>query len=447
MGNLDTREGRDSYPIIKSMIPWTEKIYDMTDAQIQEYKNAFMEDYHSGTEKHTREVIDVFYIEYQYYQLRKDYNWVIEQYKLSGDKMAIRREILLQRLRGSTESPVDPEDIEYLISNMKKSDRDLIIDGKWRFRLYPHGQGYQMGQPKDLDENIPYLVGIDPASGGGGDNFAVTVVNPFNLQIAAEFKSQYIPGPMAVQMLVELVEKYIPKAVLIPEKNSMGSYLIQFIVDQTSIGGNLYWSEKDAQRQLDELTQEGPEDFKLKEMAIKYKKYGTYMTANVRKAMLEILFQHIAQCKQILNTEYLVDDICKLVRTSTGRVEAAKGEHDDSLFSYLHTMYVYYNGDNLERFGIMRTANPVIGPIQLDAQEKIAEKDPLHRFFEDKPYTYEQLVMDDSALEEDKIKELVSHFDFVRDDVYSKQRGKQFEDPHDGTVSIPAHFFDSLNGF
>lgn len=142
----------------------------------------------------------------------------MEQYRLSGDKMAIRREILLQRLRGSNASPISPEDIEYFISNMKHPINDIIICNKWRFMIYEHGAGYQGNMPKDFDENIPYLVGIDPAGGGGGDNFAITVVNPYNLQIAAEFKSPYISGPAAVRMLIELVKDYIPKAVLIPEK-------------------------------------------------------------------------------------------------------------------------------------------------------------------------------------------------------------------------------------
>ena len=65
-GNLDTREGRDAMPIIESMIPWTEKIYDMTEEEIKEYKSVFKEEYHNSEKQHTREVIDVFYMEYQF---------------------------------------------------------------------------------------------------------------------------------------------------------------------------------------------------------------------------------------------------------------------------------------------------------------------------------------------------------------------------------------------
>lgn len=442
-GNLDTREGREALPIIQSMIPWTEKIYDMTEQEIAEYKSAFQEEYNNSEEKHTREVVDIFYMEYHYFQVRRTYEWVLDQFKLSGDKMAIRREILLQRLRGSNASPFSPEDIEYLISNVKKSTRELLICGKWLYHLYDHGAGYQYGKPKDLDENIPYLVGIDPASGGGGDNFAVTIVNPFNLRIAAEFKSPYISGPRAVEMLIELVSKYIPRAVLIPEKNSMGIYLIQMLLE-TSIRDNLYWSE--SARQLEEMVEESADDYELKSMAAKYKKYGTYTSKKVRDAMFELLFQHVDGHKELLNTEYLVDDMCKLIKTSTGRIEADKGEHDDCIMSYLHAIYIYYTGDNLLHFGIDKDLHPIPGTmstIEPDVDAKLMEKDAMASYFKPDNRSYDDEVMEDAARVEREIKDLVNTFSFMHDDVYSKIRDNSTQD--DENVSISASFFDSIN--
>ena len=444
-GNLETREGREALPIIQSMIPWTEKIYDMTPQEIANYKSAFQEEYHNSEEKHAREVVDIFYMEYQYFQVRRTYEWVLEQFKLSGDKMAIRREILLQRLRGSNASPFSPEDIEYLISNMKKSTRELLICGKWMFHLYDHGAGYQFGKPKDLDETIPYLVGIDPASGGGGDNFSVTIINPYNLQVAAEFKSPYISGPNAVKMLIELVTDHIPNAVLIPEKNSMGIYLIQMLLE-TSIRDNIYWSE--SAKQLEEMVEEDP-DNNLKTMAAQYKKYGTYLSKKVRDAMFELLFQHVDGHKELLNTEYLVDDMCKLIKTSTGRIEADKGEHDDCIMSYLHAIYIYYTGDNLEHFGIIKELHPIpgtIGTIEVDTEEKLLEKDSMKTYFIPEETSYDKIVMDDNARVEDETKELVSKFKFINDGVYSIMRDNGTMSNEDN-VSLSAHFFDTLNGF
>lgn len=441
-GNLDTKEGKESYPIIKSMIPWSEKIYDMTPAQIDEYRSAYKEAYNKMEDRPERDVMDVFYIEYQYYQLRRTYQWVVDQYKLSGDKMAVRREILLQRLRGSSESPVSPEDIEYLISKMKKSTNDMIINNRWKFLLYDHGQGYQYGRLKDLDETIPYLVGIDPAAGGGGDNFAVTIVNPYNLKIAAEFKSPYISGPDAVRMLVTLVQDYIPKAVLIPERNNMGIYLIQMICESTSIKDNLYWSKK--LTDIEDIVDEDPRDQELRKLAMQYKKFG-HWTGKNRGAMFELLFMHIDQCKDILNTEYLVDDICKLVRTSTGKIEAVKGEHDDCLMSYLIAIYTFYNGDNLLAFGIDKDSyDPVIAPIEVDLDKKMLEADPMNGFFSTKHVkTYDDLVIETAMIEEEKAKELTARFNWIHDDVYSKASNRNDDD---NNTTINPYFFDAING-
>lgn len=444
MGNLDTKVGRDSLPIIQSMIPWTEKLYDMTEEQIIEYKNAYKEEYHKADQKREREVMDVMYIEYQYFQIRKTYEWVMDQYKLSGDKMAIRREILLQRLRGSNNSPIAPEDLEYLISNMKKSINDVLVLNKWRFLLYEHGAGSYMDRPRIFNEAIPYLVGIDPAGGGGGDNFAITVVNPYNLQIAAEFKSPYISGPAALRMIIELVTVYMPKAVLIPERNSMGIYLIQMILE-SDVRDNLYWSDNDSQ--IDDMAEESNGDSDLKELMTDYKKYGTFLSGKVRKAMFELFFQYIAECKDLMNTEYLVNDICKLIRTPTGKIEADKGEHDDCLMSYLHAIHIYHNGDNLERFGIHKIFNPLLNNTDLTGLNDNS-LDRNTSFVNDiyRQKSFEEVVVEDAMRQESEIKELVNTFSFINDGLYSRHRNSNVN-PYDDTISIESNFFDRLNNF
>ena len=445
MGNLDTPEGRDSYPIIQSMIPWTEKLYDMTDEEIEEYKAAYRDEYHNDEEKqkNKREVIDVFYIEYQYFQIRKTYQWVKEQYKLSGDKMAIRREILMQRLRGSTECPIDPEDIEYFISNMRKSTIELLIQKKWIFKIYDHGASKVNGYERELDPDIPYLVGIDPASGGGGDNFAITIVNPINLKIAAEFKSPYINGPNAYRMLLELVQDYIPKACLIIERNSMGVYLIQALME-SPIRDNLYWHR--SKNIIEDISSEDPGDRELIALSETHKKYGNYLIKKVRDAMFELLFQHIDQCKDLLTTEYLVNDMCKLVRTSTGRIEASKGEHDDCLLSYLHAIYIYYTGDNLETFGIFKLFNPIPGVTDgitpIDDSQNISSV--IEATTPNIQESYDDIVRKDAIRMEAEIKEMAESLSFIDDPRYKYIKP---EDRSQQTVEIHSSFFDSINGF
>jgi len=446
LGNLDTREGLDALPIIKSMIPWSEKVYDMTEEQLAEYKSAYMQEFHETSEfKDTREVIDVFYMEYQYYQLRKNYQWVLDQYKSSGDKMAIRREILMQRLRGSNQSPFPPEDIEYLVSHMQKSTNDIIINNKWRFLLYPHRETtrYDFSQP--FDPKIPYMIGIDP-SAMGGDYFAFTIVNPYNLKIAAEFRHKYISGPRAVELIVTLIEDYMPNACFIIERNSIGKIIIQMVCEQTPYANHLYWNK--SANVMDDAASENVSEGLEDVFYDKYKKYGNYLTGGTngtRKAMMDMLLQMVAEHKELLNTEYLVDDICKLVKiqtTSGTRIEALKGEHDDSVFSWMHVMYTYNVGDNLSAFGIVKNRD-----FSLSISEEYSEA-PHPTFepggiFQEREKTWDEEVMTDAIRQENDIKELVDRFSFVHDSVYKRTP----DDPlKEELVNINPTFFDQING-
>lgn len=451
-GNLDTREGIDSYPIIQSMIPWTEKIYDMNEDEISKYKDAFRAEYHDTSEEQLREVIDVFYIEYQYYQVRKDYAWVQEQMALSGDKLAIRREVLLQRLRGSDKSPFAQEDIEALIANTRKSTDDLLINGQWLFKIYDHGinkskylnNKFAEIDDSKFDKDIPYLVGVDPSGGTGNDNFAVCIVNPYNLQIAAEFKSPYVTLTSGTQMLVELVNKYIPKAIVIIERNNVGNYLIQNIVDNTNIKENLYWSENAANKQLDDIAQYNPKDYELASQSLAYKKYGNYVTAKVREAMMQSLVNMVKDCRQVVNTQYLVEDICKLERNPrTGKIAAIQGEHDDSLFAYLHCIYTWNVGDNLETFGFSKPeVHPILGRVQEDLDEY--EDDSSWFSTENVRIDSDKYAMEYAIMLEERCREIQEALpNIVEDPVYN--RVNKLDNVYDGTTSISPFFFDEIN--
>lgn len=443
-GDLDTKVGREAKPIIDSMIPWTERMYDMTEVEIQEYKNAFIEDYHAAHPESSREVVDIMYIEYQYYQLRRDYQWVMDQYALSGDKNAIRREILLQRTHGSKSNPIPADDIDYLVSNMRKATSDILIRGKWLFKIYEHGARKTFEFNSELDPDIPYLVGIDPAGGDSikGDNFAVTIVNPYNLQIAAEFKSPYLTGPNAARMIQALIEDYIPRAVLCIERNSVGQYLIQHLAE-TNVKNNMYWNR--AKQELDDIAESSPDDYQLRDAAKETQKYGQFLSHKVREAMFELLFQMIDEYIDALTTENLVSDICALIRWPSGKIAADQGEHDDCLMSYLHALYVYFVGDNLPFFGIFKEEHPIDKfKHHVVPAEKISPDEMAKALDKQDPFvipTYDEVMKMAMAERESNLATLSSHFSFI-DDPISNSRVDLMSD----SVSIGAHFFDEING-
>ena len=61
---------------------------------------------------HRSECNRIFYIKYYYYQIGLTQEWLQEISAKIGDPLTVRREILLQRLHGSSLSPFDQEDID-----------------------------------------------------------------------------------------------------------------------------------------------------------------------------------------------------------------------------------------------------------------------------------------------------------------------------------------------
>jgi len=450
-GNLNTSIGREVIPLIDSMIPWTEQLYDMTSKQIDEYKSSYMENFDAENEggDNGRSAINVLRMTYDYKQLRKDDIWIEKQRKIVGDKATVKREVLLIRGASTDNSPISPEDIEYLTSHKIISELELLIQNKWLFKIYQHGQDKSIKQNLYFDDSIPYLVGIDPSTGSGNDNFAITIINPKNMKVAAEFKNKYLSGPNACDLLNDLIMNYIPKAVLIPEKNSIGAFLIQMLL-KTNAGNNVYWSEKSTNRQLDAIAEENPRDREMRLASQLYSRYGVVTSSASRNAMFSLLFQYIDECKHLLNTEYLVDDICKLVRTATGKVEAEKGSHDDNLMSYLLALYIYHTGDNLEYFGVNRDADPLkhseeyqpdVHEIDFNLINRASKSTNIPIIQNTK--SYDEEVMEDAIRQEATIKEICQRISFVQDPLYNRNVTSRYKE--DETVDIPSNFFLNIN--
>ena len=81
--------------------------------------------------------------------------------------------------------------------------------------------------------------------------------------------------------------------------------------------------------------------------------YGVFTGTKSRALMIDLLFLTVQEFKDRLTSHFVIDDILKLVRKN-GKVQAAAGEHDDSIMSYLIALYVYTYGKNLNRWGIVK---------------------------------------------------------------------------------------------
>lgn len=295
----------------------------------EDVKKELKADNHSG----------IAYIEYSYQQIGLSQAWFEDISNQIGNKMTVRREILLQRLRGSSASPYDRDRIEQIIEMSKKPIKTIMLKKYYRLDVY-----------EDLNRGLPYIVGVDCSSGTVSDNNAITIIHPYTLLPVAELECSFVGIPDFEDVLRELVRKHIPRAILCIERNNTGIGIIQHLL-RSDIAGRIYF-DKDkelAEERMKELEHESESMLKAKAKLDTY--YGVWTGPQSRPIMFGILANRVQDFPGDFITQNITRDISKLVMKG-GKIQAASGWHDDSIMSYLIGMYVYTYGNNLEAFGL-----------------------------------------------------------------------------------------------
>jgi hypothetical protein len=330
-GDLDTQPGQDCSLIIEKTCKWTEKFYDWTKDEIDEYIST-----NSGN--------GIVYIEYQYQQLGDDEEWFRRTCQtLLNNPAKIKREIFLQRMRGSSESPFDEEELNAIQELKGKVKEEIFINKMYKLDVY-----------EELKKDRVYIAGMDCAGGLGEDNTSICIIDPYTAKPVAEFKSPYIGIPDAIKFVRTLIRKYVPRCIMAIERNNVGTSIIQGLLE-TEVRANIYFDDsKDFIEVDDKLDAQGF----LARQAARRKLYGVWTGTKSRDIMFTILEAHVKEYKDKFITENIINDLVSLVRKKNGRIEHASGFHDDSLFAYLIGMYVYYHGKNLHRFGFVRGEIP-----------------------------------------------------------------------------------------
>lgn len=285
---------------------WTEKLYDMNYDPNDDSKNEVLQYVRANGDN------NILYIEYHYNQIGLTNEWLNKMYNMIGNPLVVKREILLQRLRGSSQSPFEQEDIEYVIDQIRPIQEELYILEHFRFDVYTK-----------LNRRTPYLIGVDCSTGTSGDNNAITILDPYTVEPVAEFKSPYIGETMFEKLLRELITQHLPRGVLCIERNSVGDGIVDHLMN-SPIRMNLY-TDKGA-----DLVELNMRDNDIVESMLKkhgdQKKYtGVYTGTKSREDMMSILMRHMAEFKTKFVTNNITEDISRLVRTRSGKIEAGPG--------------------------------------------------------------------------------------------------------------------------
>jgi hypothetical protein len=351
-GDLETQTGKEAQHMIDQTPPFSEQFYDFTPEDIKTHFEGVQREGEDGKP----EQITMVYIEFNYKQLRKDERWREAEFRLAQqtNKLAeYRRGVLLERFRGGDAVLFDQKDIDYISEHVKQWSYDIFLRKKFHLYCYKHNITTPdiVSNTPYFDINIPYLIGIDVAAGGDGDNTAICVVHPYTLEVVAELQSPYC-GLIDLMRVITDMAKIIPKGIFCVETNSVGKAIVDF-VQETGLEHRFYYDPK---MDMAKNAIEVKDPMEALKMKAKKKQYiGTYVTPAVRNNMMDLLKRHVKDYKHLLVTKMLSRDILNLVKGRNGKIEAAEGEHDDMVMAYLHTLYVLYYGRDISRFGIDKT--------------------------------------------------------------------------------------------
>lgn len=325
--------------IVNDALVWTEKFYD-------EYKDvsdlkAFLK---------TKSKFRVIYIEYDYKQLGYDEEWFIDACaNVGGDLDKIKREILLMRFSGNSNSPFTNDQLEDIENHVKKPLFVKKLNDLHEILFYD--------KPK---KGRKYFIGVDPSEGTGNDNYAITVLDPYDLQVVAEFRSPYMTIALCKDILIYMVDHYFTNPLIVVERNRNGGAVIEFLKG-SKLRSMIYstpHANSDTQRVMDKIDGNGF----VKEDFTNNKYFGTNTTQSSRKVMMGILLDAMQFARNLVCTKYIVEDVKNLV-VKNDKIQAVDGEHDDSVMSWLLVMYIYYHGEGLERYGFRK------GELPQDIQE------------------------------------------------------------------------------
>ena len=452
-GDPETSTGKAALRIIEATPRWTEQYYDLSEEEISHMFDGMSARNDDGEE----EPVTGVYIEYDYKQLRKNDVWLRAQYNealKTGKLVEYRRGVLLDRSRDSTTSTFNQADIDYIKDNMRKPDYEILLIKKYVMYIYKHEVNhisYDAIYPY-FDSEIPYMIGIDIATGSGGDNTAFVVVHPYTLEIVAEAKSPYLGGSLDLMRCVTELAQIMPKALFCPETNTVGKALLEFVQESQLEYRFFHDPRLDISKNA---VMKETEDERLRRLSTERGYIGTNVTGPVRNTMFDLLKTYLHDYREKITSRFVVQDILTLVKTKTGRIEADPGDptaHDDIIMAYLHVLYVFTYGYDLTRFGIDKSlctfdkGREIIQEYEETMDAQIVDNTIPY----DHPTIYEgQVLYDIMNADNDPSYDPVTHIDpyGYRKSQYLTPMGKQPKTEEETLSAADMQFFYSANGF
>ena len=255
--------------------------------------------------------------------------------------LAVKREILLEWTYATNVSPFTEEELDLLshyAKNPENKESHIYLDD------------YKINIVSEF-KNLFYkswVLSIDIASGLSQDSSAFTLIDPLTYKPVMIFNSNKIGVIEFADFIEKFVLTYVPNAVVIPERNNNGIPFLERLL-KSNISSNLFYEEKNVSI---ETKVEKKAMYKNRGIKSKTKTfvYGFNTTGTSRLKLFENLRVIINERPDLINNEYLFDEIRTLERKKTGKIEHSSSSHDDTLMAFLIGYTTLVDNVNINKF-------------------------------------------------------------------------------------------------
>ena len=313
--NIDLPSGEYCRNMIDSSCPFCFEMFDMDPDALRTFINKNSDN-------------GFVYIEFSYKELGKDEYWFHEQCRaVNHVKLKIKREILLEWTKSADKSIYSEEQIDAI----SLSERPVIFT-KFVMKDYPFHfiEAY--------DPTKPYVLGIDVAGGVSLDSSTIVAVDPTTLSPVGYFANNKIELPEFAELIKETVITLFPMSAVAVERAPISLGLISTLMKDSFIKKRLvYTYQNDDTKEKEKSVRNSAKQNSNSNLNSRV--YGLVTSETSRNMMYDLLNYEIVNHPDVFKLRPLIKEIGTLERNKRGKVEAARGRHDDILMAYLIARY------------------------------------------------------------------------------------------------------------
>jgi hypothetical protein len=335
-GFLTTEEGQYMFDLKNNMTPFSELWYDFSLQQLTQMLNA-------------NEKSIFVYIRTTYQQLGLSEDWLKARIKEQNQKWSdIRREFLLEWATSAENCPFTQEELRNVERYIRNPIKQVYISN-FLFNIY-----------SEISPRDKTLIGVDVAAGYSKDSSAISVTDSKTTKLVADFNCNYINPVDLATVIYNLVVNYLPNSLVTIERNGVGTGTLAKLMN-SKIRNNLYYEIKER------VIEERPDGFRTRKKKQMTKVYGVDNTKEVREQLMDLLTDRVKDHYDKFVSPILLEELKNLEIKKTGRIDHSINSHDDSVFSFLYSIYPIYYGKNVRENWHIST--PILRTADDEAQE------------------------------------------------------------------------------